>query len=169
MTLFHLKFGRILDYPPKKDLIFEMPQFGQECKCSGLTHRYLNKVFTFTLNPEDIIEIIAKTKSCFSHAVPFGKVFIPYFLIRPDTVLRDWFIFRRENEFPMIVEIFIHHNRSEEMQFVPLQLNIVSQAGYLVPENVFAVSTIHPVYEEEHIISYPDLSETHVVQYPSIT
>jgi hypothetical protein len=160
MTLFHLKFGRILDYP-SKGLVFEVLQSGIEHKCKGVSSRYLNKVFTFTINQGEPIEIIAKTKKMCSHPVPFSSLFIPSNFIRPGTVLHDWFIFRRENNSPMIVELFVHNNISQNEPFSSLPLQIVSEVGYLVPDSAFVCRTYsRPIYDREYYDNYSYVPET---------
>jgi hypothetical protein len=156
MTLFHLKIHRILNFP-SGSLLFEVRYSGnekpKEYKCSGLRSRTLSKIWNLSVpNYENnYIEIIAKTKRMFHKSVEFGRMIIPLGMIRPNTVLNDWFLIRKRSilDIPLLIELSLHHNCSNEVQFSPYPLQIVSFYGTQPSESMF----VRPFFEMENVCS----------------
>jgi hypothetical protein len=136
MALFHLKINRILNYPAGS-LLFEVRFDGMEktneFKCSGMRSRTLSIVWDlFVPNFENnCIQIIARNKKIFHNSVEFGRMNIPLGMIKPNSVLNDWFLIRKRSllEIPLLIELSLHHNCSNEVPFSTDPLQLASFCG----------------------------------------
>jgi hypothetical protein len=144
MTLFHLKINKILNYPSGQ-LLFEVQYPGidqtKEFKCSGIRSRTISKIWDLSI-PNFVnksIEIIAKTKKFFHQSVELGRMKIPLGMMKPNSVLNDWFLIRKRSviDVPLLIELSLHCNYSNQTPFSPYPLQLASFYDYQPPDPMF--------------------------------
>jgi hypothetical protein len=174
MAQFHLKINQIKNYPPGK-LLFEVRYSGidktEEFKCSGIRSRTCSKIWNLSvLNVENNkIEIIAKTKKIFHKSIEIGRMTIPFDIIRPNSVLNDWFLIRKKSiiDIPLLIEISLHHNCSNEVPFSPIPLQLVSFCRFQPPDSMFICSSHNQTNEIDCIPIYDQYPNSYFL-YPPV-
>jgi hypothetical protein len=88
---------------------------------------------------------------------------IPLDMIRPNSVLNDWFLIRKRSviDVPLLIKLSLHHNYSNEVPFSPYPLQLISFYESQPPDSMFLNSSFErrneidyaPIYEPFHYYS----------------